>query len=83
MPTAGNMMNTQKQYALSIVIPVYNGAATIGKLVDELVALPVEGGHEIILVNDGSRDDSAVVCESLMEKHTSPITLLTLSPQFR
>jgi glycosyltransferase involved in cell wall biosynthesis len=72
----------KKEYLLSIVIPVYNGAATIGKLVDELVRLPIEGGHEIVLVNDGSRDESAAVCESLAEKHATPITFVNLARNF-
>jgi undecaprenyl-phosphate 4-deoxy-4-formamido-L-arabinose transferase len=68
--------------ALSIVIPVYNGAATISILVDALAKLPVEGGHEIILVNDCSRDDSAHVCESLLAQYSTPITLINLSRNF-
>lgn len=72
----------KKQYSLSIVIPVYNGAATIGKLVDELVSLPIEGGLEIILVNDGSRDESAAVCERLVERYSTPITFVNLARNF-
>ena len=72
----------KKEYSLSIVIPVYNGAATIGKLVDELTKLPIEGGLEIVLVNDGSRDESAAVCESLVEKHSAPITFVNLARNF-
>ncbi|HEY1504844.1 MAG TPA: glycosyltransferase, partial [Stellaceae bacterium] len=44
--------------ALSIVVPVYNGADSVGELVDALEALDVPGGHEIILVNDASPDSS-------------------------
>jgi glycosyltransferase involved in cell wall biosynthesis len=72
----------KKECSLSIVIPVYNGAATIGGLVDELVKLPVEGGHEIVLVNDGSRDDSASVCEELVNRYETPITLVNLNRNF-
>ena len=43
-----------KPINLSIVIPVYNGALTIGRTVDELVKLNVQRYVEIILVNDGS-----------------------------
>jgi glycosyltransferase involved in cell wall biosynthesis len=70
------------KYSLSIVIPVYNGAATIGRLVDELAGLSVDGGHEIVLVNDGSRDDSTAVCENIVEKHSTPITFVNLSRNF-
>ena len=37
------------QPALSIVIPVYNGARSVGELVTALEALEIEGGHEIVL----------------------------------
>nr|OCA00233.1 Glycosyltransferase, group 2 family protein [Leptospira interrogans serovar Copenhageni/Icterohaemorrhagiae] len=43
---------------LSIVIPVYKGANSIGPLVKELSKLEIENGFEIILVNDGSPDNS-------------------------
>ena len=39
---------------LSIVVPVYRGAGTVGTLVAALSELTPEGGIEIILVNDGS-----------------------------
>ena len=39
---------------LSIVVPVYRGAATIGRLVAALSELDPEGGLEVVLVNDGT-----------------------------
>jgi len=53
---------------LSIVIPVYRGASTIARLVATLEAeLLGKAGREleIVLVNDGSPDDSAAVCREL------------------
>ena len=41
--------------ALSIVVPVYNGASTVGELVHALRALDIAGGLEIVLVVDGDR----------------------------
>jgi glycosyltransferase involved in cell wall biosynthesis len=58
---------------LSIVVPVYNGANTIGRVVDQVSALHIDGGIEIILVNDGSDDDSAVICANLVEASAAPI----------
>lgn len=43
---------------LSIVIPVYNGAGSIERLVEDLNQLEIEGDLEIILVNDCSPDES-------------------------
>jgi glycosyltransferase involved in cell wall biosynthesis len=51
-----------------IVIPVYNGAGSIGDLVCALENLQIAGGHEIVLVNDGSADDSLAICRMLFER---------------
>lgn len=61
---------------LSIVVPVYRGAATIGRLVEALSALEPAGGIEIILVNDGSPDNSGDVCRDLARSATVPLTYL-------
>ena len=68
--------------SLSIVIPVYNGAASIAELVGALEQLTIPGGHEIVLVNDGSPDDSLAVCRSLVERVRVPITLVDLSRNY-
>ncbi len=62
--------------ALSIVVPVYNGAASIGELVGALEGLDIPGGHEIVLVNDGSPDNSLAVCRELVARAKIPITLI-------
>jgi len=68
--------------ALSIIIPVYNGAHSIGALVDALQALAVPGGYEIVLVNDGSPDDSLAVCDGLVAHAHVPMTLVDLARNF-
>ena len=68
--------------ALSIVVPVYNGAATIGELVHALRALDIDGGLEIVLVVDGSPDNSLDVCKQLAAEPGAPIVLLSLSRNF-
>lgn len=62
--------------ALSFVIPLYHSADTIAAVVREIAALEVEGGHEIILVNDGSRDRTSAVCRELLGEAGVPITLV-------
>ena len=52
--------------ALSFVIPLYHSAETIRPLVKEIEALTIEGGHEIVLVNDGSSDRTEEVCCALI-----------------
>lgn len=65
-----------RPYTLSIVVPVYNGAASVGELVQALEALDIPGGHEIVLVNDGSPDNSRDVCVELVKTAKIPVTLV-------
>ena len=59
--------------ALSFVIPLYYSADTLVPLVKEIEALQIEGGHEIVLVNDGSRDATAGVCRELLRDARIPM----------
>jgi len=59
--------------ALSFVIPLYHSAETIRALVKRIEGLKVDGGHEIVLVNDGSRDGTAEVCRQLVAEAQVPI----------
>jgi undecaprenyl-phosphate 4-deoxy-4-formamido-L-arabinose transferase len=67
---------------LSIVVPVYRGAATIRALVDALSALRPEGGLEVILVNDGSPDNSGEVCRELLRSARVPLVYLEHTRNF-
>ena len=67
---------------LSIVIPVYRGERTIGPLVQALVEHLGDLYHlEIVLVNDGSPDNSAEVCR-LLAGHYEFVKFLNLSRNF-
>jgi glycosyltransferase involved in cell wall biosynthesis len=46
---------------LSIIVPVYNEAATSRAVIDRLLAIDLPLPREIIIVNDGSTDDTAAV----------------------
>lgn len=58
---------------LSIVIPVYNSAKTIGALLDALSSLRPEGGLEIVLVNDGSPDNASEYCDAFARSSPVPV----------
>jgi undecaprenyl-phosphate 4-deoxy-4-formamido-L-arabinose transferase len=58
---------------LSIVIPVYRGAATIARLVIALSVLQPAGGLEVIMVNDGSPDESDSICRGLLRAAAIPL----------
>ncbi|MDO8539107.1 MAG: glycosyltransferase [Opitutaceae bacterium] len=62
--------------ALSFVIPLYRSSATIGTVVREIEALTPEGGHEVVLVHDGSDEATSEVCRALVRDAKIPITLI-------
>jgi glycosyltransferase involved in cell wall biosynthesis len=68
--------------ALTFVIPLYNSSATIASLVHDIEALAVDGGHEIVLVNDGSADTTTEVCRDLVRQSKIPITLVEHARNF-
>ena len=68
--------------ALSFVIPLYHSAATIRPLVKEIEALAIPGGHEIVLVNDGSGDATAAVCRELVREARVPILFVSHSRNY-
>ena len=67
---------------ISIVIPVYNGAATIATLVDRLVDVLGTNALQIVLVNDGSPDHSDEVCRTLSVRFPEIITYVKLARNF-
>jgi glycosyltransferase involved in cell wall biosynthesis len=69
-------------FALSIVIPVYRGAESVPVLVEALSRLEAPGALQIILVNDGSPDNSLAVCRKLCIEATVALTVVNLTRNF-
>src|SRR5262245_15455958 len=61
---------------------MYNCAPTIEAVVRTIEQLTVAGGHEIVLVNDGSADDTAAVCRTLVAAARVPITYVEHARNF-
>jgi glycosyltransferase involved in cell wall biosynthesis len=80
--TDRTVAGTTPHLALSIVIPVFNGARCVAELIGALEDLPIPGGHEIVLVNDGSADDSLEVLHALFDKARVPMTLIDLARNY-
>jgi polyisoprenyl-phosphate glycosyltransferase len=67
---------------VSVVVPVYRGAATVPELVRQLgETLRASYDLEVVLVDDASPDDSAEVCRRIAERE-SWVRLLCLSRNF-
>jgi len=67
---------------LTFVIPLYNSADTIASVVHDIEQLAVAGGHEIVLVNDGSADATSQVCRQLVRTARIPITYVEHARNF-
>ncbi len=68
--------------ALSFVIPLYNCAPTIAGLVHTIEQLSIAGGHEIILVDDGSSDATVAICRELVRNARVPLILVEHARNF-
>ncbi len=67
---------------LSLVIPVYNGGATVGPLVEQITKVFGSTSFEVVLVNDGSEDDSEAVCARLAQVFPHKVVFVHLSRNF-
>ncbi|HKQ62716.1 MAG TPA: glycosyltransferase family 2 protein [Candidatus Polarisedimenticolaceae bacterium] len=71
-----------KPVDLSFVIPVYNGGGSIGSVVRRIHELYRDLAIEVVLVNDGSRDDSEQVCAALVREHPRSVVFVHLARNF-
>lgn len=72
--------NLSKLKKISVVIPVYNGEKTIIKVVENCIKhLSTTQDLEIILVNDGSSDNSEVTCMQIVEKYPNTVLFANLA----
>lgn len=65
-----------EQPVLSIIIPVFNEAATIGEIVARVRRAPIDLKREIIVVDDCSTDQTAREIEKLAAAHRGEIEAL-------
>ena len=60
---------------ISVIMPVYNGRATLDRAVGSVLSQTFRG-FELILVDDGSRDESPSMCDGYAEKNPGLIRVL-------
>ena len=65
---------------LSIVVPVYNSADTLSELLDRLTKAieSITQSYEFVLIDDGSRDDSWAVIQSLRATYGGNLVAIQL-----
>lgn len=63
------------QPTVSVVIPVYNAASYVGRAVQSVLTQRDFDSVEVILVDDGSTDDSAKVIDQLAREDSRVVTL--------
>ena len=68
---------SRSDFQYSIVVPVFNSEEIVGHTVEDIVAVFTEAGlrHEVILVNDGSRDHSWEVIAAKARAHDTVVAL--------
>lgn len=67
---------------ISFVIPVYNSAVMLEQVVAEIRSACSDHNIEIVLVNDGSADDSDAVCRRLVEASSTAVIYVELARNF-
>lgn len=60
---------------LSIIIPVYNVAKHLVRCINSVIAQALDD-YEILLINDGSTDGSALLCDQLQQEYPSVIHVI-------
>lgn len=69
----------KKEISISVIIPVYNSEETIQQLVELLIHDLHSYNTEIVLINDGSVDNSEKICSELSIKFPENVVFCSLA----
>lgn len=71
-PDSSSPQESPSLPAVSVIVPVYNSEQSLPALIERLepVLCKVAGAFEVILVNDGSRDQSWLLASELAQAHS-------------
>lgn len=66
---------------ISVVIPMYNSENTIEKCIESVLNQSYKGKIEIIVVNDGSKDNSRQVVEEILKNNSKDIDIVLINKE--
>ncbi len=61
---------------LTIVLPTYNEAPNLERMVESLLALPIEHAVRIVVVDDNSPDGTGGIADELASRHPGAVSVL-------
>ena len=61
---------------ISIIVPIYNSERHLLKCLDSILNQDFDGFYEIILINDGSTDNSRLICESFVSNNQKNVSYI-------
>lgn len=66
---------------VSVIIPMYNARESIEKCINSILNQTIKNTIELIIINDGSTDDSAQIVESLIKNYSGNISIKQYSKE--
>lgn len=74
----GAYMEGQYQYKFSVIVPIYNIEEFLEESIETIIGQTIgfEDNIQLILVNDGSPDDSNVICGKYAEKYPNNVVYI-------
>lgn len=79
IPVAASVASRLFPYGLSVFFPAYNDAPSLPALIDKTFEVLQEQvrDFEVIVINDGSVDDTGAVLDQLAQRHGSRLRIIT------
>lgn len=76
------MPSASDQPLVSFVVPLYNTGGSLTKLLDAFRSMPIEGGWELVLVNDASPDETGERIKPMIPTMPIPVTYVEMARNF-
>lgn len=64
------------KYIISVIVPCYNVEKYIARCLESLVNQDIDQSYEIVVVNDGTKDNSAVIAQEYADRYSDKIRVL-------